>query len=1006
MTMKLSINPNIIDKSPSTKRAYGEGWVALNIEPDELSGYIDDGYAFSAQFKGDRRRSSEFAAADFVAVDFDGAVPLADAKELPLIRDHATIIYTTPSHRKGGVDRFRVVFRTPYTIEESAVWRAALTGLAKTLGADMAATDGARLFFGSRGSDPIVMDGMLSVEILDELIQLGHAIRQAAKNRDASAAISGANFQSDRTISPTQEIACSDGFKRIIVEIPDRMRVHCPVHADNTPSAFRLTSTKGSPGIYCSTCMRTFWLEGKKRQPYDYYEFERHTIELAKSEPQEAAATDNAWNFGSDERVTATAAVRAVVHDSKYLPPVLISGGVALVRSPKGSGKTAGIEGIVSQARLSGKSVLMIGHRRTLLSELSARLGLKCYLQDEDRQFTSTLSPAKANKARQQFSKKRPDYYAVSIDSLAMRLPWPRPFDIVIIDESEQVLSHICAKTIDDPQPILKILQHYITNTPCLYMFDADLNKITTGFVTRCRATREAKPSDPLDTLLRIVNLPKMEQRKCQVFEDASDLQADLLQSLTENKRVFVACNSKRRAEGLAGWLKGLLPDARVLLVTADDKDEPAVRAFLGDVPTKFLLYDAVIASPAIGTGIDITFPGGEQKIDTVYGFFDSQINTHYDIDQQLGRVRNPGAVKVWISDEEDYFETETDAIKLELVLTGKTNMAITGYEPDGAPVYNMEDPLLNLQADAYAAIRASQNRLQHYFLEHTRHNSWLIEHISKSDNHGAATDLTASFAAIDAGRVKSLLTAQRITRERHDDYLTEREQGGAIGIEARYEVERYEIEYFYGQTITEDLIKLDDGGRYRAKVERFEGLAIHSDFGVVEEQLCDYWVNGSWSEAFSEKTKHLLDAVLISSGLVNASGFKPDAVISAAGLEQFVSLCRDRRQTLEMEFGVRLRKDFSRKPIRSLNALLDLIGLSVSMTTFEKKDGKRTYYYQLDSAQLATMMDAREKRRAAKAERSRDNVERITAYYKSKEPRLAENSPSVWSCNWRHNFW
>jgi hypothetical protein len=44
-------------------------------------------------------------------------------------------------------------------------------------------------------------------------------------------------------------------------------------------------------------------------------------------------------------------------------------------------------------------------------------------------------------------------------------------------------------------------------------------------------------------------------------------------------------------------------------------------------------------------TGIDITFPDGACFVDRVFGFFFSFINTHTDIDQQLSRVRNPGAV-------------------------------------------------------------------------------------------------------------------------------------------------------------------------------------------------------------------------------------------------------------------------------------------------------------------------------------------------------------------------
>ena len=43
-----------------------------------------------------------------------------------------------------------------------------------------------------------------------------------------------------------------------------------------------------------------------------------------------------------------------------------------------------------------------------------------------------------------------------------------------------------------------------------------------------------------------------------------------------------------------------------------------------------------LLGSPSIGTGIDITFPDGECRVDRVFGFFSPFVNTHTDIDQQL----------------------------------------------------------------------------------------------------------------------------------------------------------------------------------------------------------------------------------------------------------------------------------------------------------------------------------------------------------------------------------
>ncbi|HEY2009844.1 MAG TPA: plasmid replication protein, CyRepA1 family [Rhizomicrobium sp.] len=981
--MKLSINPTFHNKTTPTKRAYAEGWIPVDLNADQLAWQINQGHAFSAQFKEEYRKSSNFVAADFIAADIDGTMSLADALANPFVTAHATIVYTTPSHGVDGEDRFRIIFQLPTTIESASLWSAALTGLASRLGADKKATDGARLFFGSEGSAPKILGGTLTDAVVEELISEGQIIRQAARRGEGSAASSDASFQARRTVSRDLDILCADGSTRKLQDLPRNTRVHCPFHTDRKPSAFVLTSTKGSPGIRCASCMQTFWIEGRAAKPYDYYEFEKDTISLeAESEPP-AHNSLRDWLFGTP--LPDLPSRTAKIFNSKRLPPIFQPRGVALIRSPKGSGKTYNIEGIVQSARNRRKSVLLIGHRRTLLRELSKRLGLKCYLDDEERHFDPVvrLPPKKAIEKRRKWSQAKPDYYAISIDSLATRLPEPRKYDVVIIDECEQVLSHVCSKTIEHPGPILKVLQHYITNAETLYMFDADLNSITTGFVRRCRALRS---SDGVgDPTLQVLNTYQEDGRACYVFEEETDLLDDVLASAQEGKRLFVACNSKRRAEGIEKWLKDEVPEIRTLLVTADDKDTSAVREFLGNVGQEFLKYDAIVASPAIGTGIDISFPNDDQCVDVVYGFFDSQINTHYEIDQQLGRVRNPGAVKVWISDEEEYFETDPEAIKLELIQTGKVNDAITGYEADGTIVYDAEHPLLNLQAETYAAVRASLNKLRYYFLEHKKHNGWAISNISKRSNDDRDDPLSESYVQVDEIRTARILAAAKIDRRRYDELLAARESGEAIGVNSRFELVRYEIEFFYGKDVTADLVALDDGGRYREQIERYEELALHKDFVEIEHRLALFWSDSDWISAFSNQTDNLLDALFIASGLVCKDGFLTEKQVSTGVLESFTALCRDRAKSLEMEYGIRLRKDFERKPMRTLSELLRLVGLSLEMAAYEKIRGKRIYYYQIAGERLETLQSIVSHRKVVAAERKKDDVERISDRYRAK---------------------
>ena len=741
--MKLSVNRLFENKTPiGSARAYSEGWDNQDLSVGDLAAVINRGWAISAQYEGGIRKTHNFKCAGFLAADFDGGLTLTDARNSEFIQQYASLLYTTPSHQLDGIDRFRAVFELPYAIENADVWSNALKGLAHTVGSDMAATDGARLFYGSLGSNPEIMNGLLTSAVLDDLIEQGVIIREQGRISDRRPNVrDGISQRSFKRLTRDLLLKCADGQKRQIRDIRKGLSIHCPFHEDDRPSAFISISGKGDKGVRCSACVRTFW-EAPPKLFYDFYKFEKFTRSLVT---EVATRGEFYWGFINTPfgRIPAPQRTRPRILDTRFLPGIEIPMGICLVRSPKGSGKTEQIGLIVGNARQNKKSVLMIGHRRTLLRALSKRVGLKCYLDDEDKGHFRRINTSRQSKLK---LSARPDYYAVSVDSLFLRLPKPRPYDIVIIDESEQVLSHICADTIENPAPILKILAHYVTNASTIYMLDADLNQVTLGFVSRCRAKRPSDADDGDPSYLQlVVNDYKDTGRICQVFESEFNLQEDLLKSAQQGHKIFVACNSKRRAEMLQKWLWRHVPDLRSLLVTAEDKDTEEVQRFLRNITTEILKYDVVLASPAIGTGIDITFEDGAQKIDVVYGFFNTRINTHYDFDQQLGRVRNPGAVKVWIDDEEDYFETETAVIRRDLVETGKSHVAIKQYEADGTPIFDKRDPLLCLEVDAYTVRRASLNRLKHYFIEHKRHNGWQIEFVEKDEQNEGKIDRESS---------------------------------------------------------------------------------------------------------------------------------------------------------------------------------------------------------------------------------------------------------------------
>ena len=153
-----------------------------------------------------------------------------------------------------------------------------------------------------------------------------------------------------------------------------------------------------------------------------------------------------------------------------------------------------------------------------------------------------------------------------------------------------------------------------------------------------------------------------------QVFRSKSHLIADLMEATAGGKRVFVTSNSKTLINTIAAMIAERLPHVRRIVITADTVAGEAQKAFLENAQTDALNYDVILTSPAVSTGVDVSFPDKAKLIDVVFGFCEANITTHFDFDQQLARVRDPGAVRVWINPRRFHFETSLDVVRRELL--------------------------------------------------------------------------------------------------------------------------------------------------------------------------------------------------------------------------------------------------------------------------------------------------------------------------------------------------
>ena len=457
---KISFNQHIIDK-PSQGAGLNQAinWIPYELTQSQIIDKIKQGMAYSAHFKNNYRKSENFICSDFIAVDIDNGVQIEDILESEYIKKHCSFIYTTHSHTELA-HRFRIVFLLEKTITKKENWKYALRGIGQKLKGDPTIKDAARQFYGSSKCKIYKFNNILNEEELDEIILFGKQVKKDLYDKSITQQtildINSINHKFDI-------ITTSEGNLVSIDDIPSSTSVYCPIHVDKNPSAFTVQSRNGVKGIHCSTCSMTYW----HADPGDYIldEFDQIIEKMQKE------------NYHSDKLPVAQ---NIKIISKKYLDNIPYQIGVHCVKSPKGSGKTEILKKIVEtvkaqkypksiQVKHRSKSVLLIGHRQTLLREAANKLGLMCYLDE-----TNTSN-----------------FYAVCLDSLFSRLKKSTvKYDLIIIDESEQVFQHLLSDTLEDRIGIENswaALKHVILKAKSVIALDADLGFLTINALKNIR---------------------------------------------------------------------------------------------------------------------------------------------------------------------------------------------------------------------------------------------------------------------------------------------------------------------------------------------------------------------------------------------------------------------------------------------------------------------------------------------------------------------------------------
>lgn len=986
--LRLSVNRALIDKNATgNANLFAHGWQNVQLTPAELASEIDQGHAYTCELSGPRSVSN-YVGSDVLSVDIDQDLTVAEARKLPFAEQHLTILYTTPNHTPER-HRFRLMFALPRTISEPKEMRAALRSLALRFGGDQSATDPARIFFGSSGSNPEVYDRTITDDVLDELIAQGLETDQ----RDSPKA-QPTTTVSKLPIMPDRIITLRDGQTRLFRELEPKTPICCPFHYDKNASAFVTTSQGGINGIHCMTCRQSFWPPAAT-QVDDFSDFERRVKEAEHY-------------FGSNVDIgpfqkflTPTGVVhhpgltRCRIHrtEEQFLKlPDKLPHGLVFIKSPKGTGKTAELARVIAQSsrpnsatspdlldllsdspiiaddRHQGRSgsILLIGHRVALIRQTCQRLNLECYLDFDGPLTSKTLGVCLDSLERLIWTEQIGAYSNQSRENL---------FETIVIDESEQVLSHFLSSTIDPRtrHALFRIFCRLLQSARRVVTLDADL-----GWLTFETISKLAQPRDGLGHRASYLYLNERQvASKVVVFSSRDHLIGDMKHAVNGGKRVFVTSNSMRQINSLyEGLIEQGTDQLRCIRVTSETVSMDASKAFVADPPGEAQKYDVILTSPSLGTGVDITFSDGAQLIDAVYGIFEAGITTHFDFDQQLWRVRHPGEVKVWINPQRSSFDTSTDVVKREIQQKQLFVSVLSDYDENLKPQYHTDDEFIDMAVLARSQQLMSKNALKRNFIAMKRQHGHVIEFFDRDKVvAGIGRDLNETGKLIaDEQYRDQLMAARKLTAEEADNIDHRIEAREEVSFSERVAYARYRMERFYRAPISEAMIVDDDRGRFRQKVLRFEQL---SDANILEDYRSG---RAERTGEYAVKLRYLTDSVesgrllaelLTMTGVYKDGNFFTDRDYDSVSLMPFMKRAIELKPVVEGQLEVEVRKDETRG-VDQLRELLKLVGLTQVRSGKTKAKavagGKTIYRYRVDSDSLTIMQNTQahraEKRR------------------------------------------
>jgi hypothetical protein len=306
---------------------------------------------------------------------------------------------------------------------------------------------------------------------------------------------------------------------------------------------------------------------------------------------------------------------------------------VMAVSSPYGTGKSYAYREMIDTGKF--KRVLFLTYRVSLAESFKKTLQEKGFVSYQDLDNETLINS---------------DRLIIQLDSLERLIPKrnkihgyapnPEVYDLVILDESEGILSHFNADTLKKKESILDVLIKICKESNKIFVCDGDLGNRTIDFI-------HFSINRPYKLYKNIYNNTKKHiifTRNQKWFNEQMDNEYKagkkivIASMLETNAReyyeklstsVFIKCPNKFRFKSICypcGYNK------KVVIHTGRDKN----KNILQNIKEEWAKADALIYTPTIESGVDFDYP----HFDKCFGYMSNKSTSARAFSQMLSRVR------------------------------------------------------------------------------------------------------------------------------------------------------------------------------------------------------------------------------------------------------------------------------------------------------------------------------------------------------------------------------